>query len=234
MLSTEQVSAASGIYCILHVESGKRYVGQAKRFSERHYEHLKLLKNNKHHCTHLQRAINKYGCAAFSFIILEECDLSIITKREQYWMDHFGFTNLYNLSPTAQSTLGVKYSAESRERMSAQKRGRKHVYSPEGLAKQRESIKRLFTPEIRAKIASKLRGRKQQPELLAKMSAIRKGKKATPETLDRLLKYAKSKKSAAHKAKQAIWVKEGWIKRRQKERSKKTASQIPLFGDDHV
>lgn len=44
-------------------------------------------------------------------------------KREQFWIDSFDFKEeLYNLNPTAGSSLGCKYSEETRKRMSESKK----------------------------------------------------------------------------------------------------------------
>ena len=61
------------IYQILHIESGKKYIGQTTRPAiERWREHLYPLRKGKHHNRFLQAAWNKYGEQAFKFEILKE------------------------------------------------------------------------------------------------------------------------------------------------------------------
>ena len=43
------------------MKNGKFYIGSTKNFDKRKKRHLKDLKNNLHHCMHLQKSYNKYG-----------------------------------------------------------------------------------------------------------------------------------------------------------------------------
>lgn len=80
----------SGIYAIKNKLDNKIYVGSSKsvyyRWKQQHYVELK---GNTHGNRHLQNAWNKYGEDNFEFIVLEECDRSILFEREEYWMEHF-------------------------------------------------------------------------------------------------------------------------------------------------
>ena len=44
----------SGIYCILNILNGKRYIESSKNLYNRLHEHLNLLRNNNSHNNHLQ------------------------------------------------------------------------------------------------------------------------------------------------------------------------------------
>lgn len=77
----------TGIYCIKNKENGKMYIGSSFNIEKRWADHLYMLKENKHHSIHLQRAWNKYGIDNFSFEILELCDISDLLVREQYYFD---------------------------------------------------------------------------------------------------------------------------------------------------
>lgn len=59
------------IYAIVHIASGKRYVGSTVDRKSRRAHHWSALRGNRHHCPHLQNAWNKYGEDAFEFRILE-------------------------------------------------------------------------------------------------------------------------------------------------------------------
>lgn len=115
----------TGIYAIYNMANGKCYIGQAANLAKRLKDHFWLLERGKHHCVHLQRAFIKDGANVFTYTILEECTSDIITSREQYWMDYYRDKGLYNSSPAAGSPLGIKRSAETREKFAAANRGRK-------------------------------------------------------------------------------------------------------------
>ena len=112
----------SGIYAITHAEAWRRYVGQAVDLKRRKRDHFKALRAGNHGNRYLQNAFDKYGQAAFSFAVLELCDVERLVEREQAWMD--ASACLYNLAPVAGSTRGVKYSTEARAKISAATRGR--------------------------------------------------------------------------------------------------------------
>lgn len=88
-----------GIYCIEHIESGKRYIGSSNNTHRRFAIHRSSLKHNKHHCTYLQRAVNKYGMAAFKFYVIEETCFETIEELqelEKSYLEASG-TELYNI-----------------------------------------------------------------------------------------------------------------------------------------
>jgi predicted GIY-YIG superfamily endonuclease len=57
----------SGIYAIIHRESGRWYVGQSQNLDKRWSDHVWRLKNNRHGNPLLQRAWNKYGSEGVRF-----------------------------------------------------------------------------------------------------------------------------------------------------------------------
>jgi group I intron endonuclease len=104
----------SGIYQIKNKKNNKVYIGSAVSLGQRFSVHTHCLRNDKHHNRHLQNAWNKYGEDSFLFEVLEKVeDKEKLVEREQHWIDIR--EPEYNLSPTAGSTLGVKYSEEARK-----------------------------------------------------------------------------------------------------------------------
>lgn len=67
------------------------YFGRSKDLSERRLEHIRLLKNNKHHNYNLQYAYNRYR--SFSFEILEE-SISNLEERENWYIKSFPCCNI--------------------------------------------------------------------------------------------------------------------------------------------
>ncbi len=85
------------IYEIRNTVTGFRYIGCSKDLQRRWKEHKRTLMRNKHHCTHLQRAWNKYGDLAFEWRVLLECpseELMFLQEKELIEQNQ----NLYNVA----------------------------------------------------------------------------------------------------------------------------------------
>lgn len=80
----------SGIYCIENVVNYKVYIGSSKNIYQRLLKHFALLRHNKYENAYLQNAWNKYGEFSFEWSVIEKCDITILTRREQYCIDLFG------------------------------------------------------------------------------------------------------------------------------------------------
>lgn len=87
---TKELLKVSGIYCIENRINHKSYIGSSKNLYQRLLKHFALLRHNKHQNAHLQNAWNKYGEDNFEWSIIEMCDNSMLTEREQYCIDLFG------------------------------------------------------------------------------------------------------------------------------------------------
>lgn len=111
----------SGIYKI--TINGKLYIGSAKSFRTRWGIHLNDLRKGKHSNPILQRSYLKHGEDAFNFEIIEECSIDKLIEREQYWIDKLNPD--YNIRRVAKFNLGIKYSEESRRKISISQIGRK-------------------------------------------------------------------------------------------------------------
>jgi len=113
------------IYCIENKITGDRYVGSSVNFYKRKKLHLKRLKNKEHHSPHLQNAWNKYGEENFVFIILEKfISRTDLINREQWWINNSN--SEYNICKTAGSSLGVKRSEKTKEKIKKANLGLKH------------------------------------------------------------------------------------------------------------
>jgi outer membrane murein-binding lipoprotein Lpp len=81
----------TGIYKITNTLNQKVYIGQAVNIAERWKQHIKRalgaepLTQNK-----LYPAMQKDGVWNFTFEIVEVCDKSQLSEREQYWQQFFG------------------------------------------------------------------------------------------------------------------------------------------------
>ena len=122
----------SGIYGIKNKINGKIYIGSSGNIRLRWKSHRSTLKKQRGTNRYLQRAYNKYGLNSFDFLVIEFCDVSVLIKKEQYWLDFYKSYEKdlgYNLSKIAESNRGLKHSEEAREKIRKSKLGLK--MSPE-------------------------------------------------------------------------------------------------------
>lgn len=156
----------SGVYKIENELNGKVYVGQAANLNKRRLAHFHHLRRGTHHCVPLQRSFDKYGEDAFKFSVLEVLppNKDQLTLREQHYMNllksHIDAGG-YNIAPAANSSIGVKYTEESRKKMSLAQKGR------------------IVSDEARAKISSSLTGRGVSSETREKRRLAMTGQKRT-------------------------------------------------------
>lgn len=78
-----------GIYKIQNLINGKVYIGQSKNISSRWRQHRYLAKIED---TYLYRSMRKYGIENFSFEVIEECSLSSLNVREEFWIHYYEST----------------------------------------------------------------------------------------------------------------------------------------------
>jgi len=89
-----------GIYCIEHINSGRKYYGSSKNIKRRLTGHRSQLLEGVHHNLQLQRAVNKYGIEAFTFGVVEETpnlDALTLLEYEQKFID--SNAGGYNMAP---------------------------------------------------------------------------------------------------------------------------------------
>jgi group I intron endonuclease len=145
--------AESGIYEIVNLVNGNRYVGSAANFRIRWRQHRRLLNRGEHYSPALQRAWLKHGQENFEFRAILECERARLIAEEQSELDRQWPE--YNNCPTAGSSLGRVLSPETKAKIGDRLRGRKR------------------DPEVVAGVANKLRGRKRPPEIAAKLMGNR-------------------------------------------------------------
>lgn len=181
---------ATGIYKIRNIINGNIYIGSAVNINGRWSQHISRLKMRKHHSNHLQNAWNKYGSDAFEFLVIEECEVSKLIEREQYFIDTL--SPKYNICRTAGSPLGIKHSTETRAKISEVRKGVKH--STETRAKMSEAKKGKPTwnkgitgisEETRAKRSAALKGKPSWNKGKT-WSKSKKGKPHSAETRARI------------------------------------------------
>jgi group I intron endonuclease len=125
------------VYKFTCLPTKRIYIGSSIMCLKRKNEHYRDLRNNRHHCTRLQRAYNVHGKSNLIFEVLEYCNYEEIIQREQHYLDTLLFAQEYinsgrkdnrfrilgmNIKPIAGSSLGHKWSMESRLKITGRKR----------------------------------------------------------------------------------------------------------------
>ena len=230
------------IYYIVNLKTQERYVGKTIRLEERKRKHFNQLKNNSHINGKLQNAWNKYGEKSFVFSVLELCEDSRLTEREQYWIDYYGGINSNNTYNFREAGSKGSMSEETLKIMSENtKRLRQN---PDWVAKNAQAIRDSWTPE-RRQYMSKLksgttwtdkqrqsrkyydelrRGCSRSLETKKKISQSLLGHKVSEETKQKLREAGKKQihKPITEEQRKHISdaAKRGWEKRKQRMKEK--------------
>lgn len=109
----------SGIYCLTS-PSGKKYVGQASDLRERKRAFFNFNNNYSSAGSKIEMARKKYkDKSLWKYEILESCDKQLLNEREMYWIDKFStFDCGYNSTIGGDGVSGIKFTEETREKMS--------------------------------------------------------------------------------------------------------------------
>lgn len=169
------------VYRIIHIESGRCYVGHSTQWDARKRQHITLLAKGKHHSPYLQHAWTKYGPSAFLFEVLEMCGDDAKLIREQHWIDNTN--SCFNYAKVAGSRKGVPQSPEANEKVRRAHLGSKR--SPE--QRLAMSLAQRGKPGTR-------NGKKNSPEAIEKVRAAQianpsrgmLGKHHSPEVIERI------------------------------------------------
>ena len=117
----------SGVYQIINVLTGDKYIGSSVDINRRKRYHRSALRNGDHSNIHLQRAYNKYGKKSFRYKVLLYCDPDNTLVYEQILLDA-GYGD-YNIATDASAPTrgmygelnpfyGRKHTTETRELIS--------------------------------------------------------------------------------------------------------------------
>ena len=166
-----------GIYQIVNLIDGKKYVGSSKNLYKRKSSHFYNLKNNKHRNCHLQNAFNKYGEENFSFEVIEFVNtIYELLPKEQYYIDLYQVcdkTKGYNLIVDA---VRHAHSEETKLKMSLARKGDKHpMYGKRGELS--PFFGKSLSEETKLKISLAKKGKTRSKETKLKISLAKKGSK---------------------------------------------------------
>lgn len=171
----------SGIYKITNIINGKCYIGQSIDIKNRWRGHRNsFFRNDNKNSTYLKNAFNKHGIDNFKFEVLEEIDISniavplfaqsLLTNREQYWVDYYKSCNRnfgYNVRVVVNSNIGIKRNEEQIEAMRKLRTGKK---LPKSTIDKLLEIRKNWTwsEESKQKISKTLMGHEVSEETIKK------------------------------------------------------------------
>lgn len=187
MIPNKREHSIAVIYLITCLVNGKIYVGSAKDFYKRYWDYEKI--GGRTPATRLMEyAIKKYGFSAFEFSILEYVsDPKDLLTREQYYLDTFrpwDHSVGYNVCKTAGSRLGMKHSAETKAKISANQIGKKQLF--ETIEKRRLAlVGQKRTEEVKKRLSAIAKKRYEDPALRVGKTVL----KIDKETLKVLAEY---------------------------------------------
>lgn len=199
------------IYCITNTINGKMYVGQTYDYEYRWARHKKDYKYSYNDSIILYRAFRKYGLENFDFKVIEECDDSIMSNKEVYWINKLNTfvkdvdSNGYNmtrggekLSGDSNPFYGKTHTKETKDRLSEK--------ASERVGELNAFYGKTHTQETRDKIAKSRLGKSLSSETKLKLSTHNgennhfKGKHHSDET--RAIMSSKAKGRRAYNRKQ--------------------------------
>ncbi len=148
-----------GVYEIMCIPNGRRYIGSSVNMAKRFMEHRSALRNGRHHSFLLQRTWEKYGESAFRFTRLLACDADHRTLYEQIAIDVFDAANplvgmnrdpVAKCSPPSAAFKGRQHTTESKRKISESRKGM-HAWN-KGIPSAQKGAKR--SQEGRQRIAT--------------------------------------------------------------------------------
>lgn len=113
----------SGVYEIVNVINGHRYIGGSVDLQSRRGSHFSSLRRNDHRNAILQKAFNKYGESSLLFRVLIYCDPDNVLLYEQKCLDEL--LPEYNIAKDAQAFMrGAIFSEEHRRKLGLVHKGK--------------------------------------------------------------------------------------------------------------
>ena len=97
-------SRVCGVYCFIHRDSGRCYVGSSIDIYSRRKVHICNSRNSGVTC--FNNAMRKYGVEAFDFEIIERCLPEMRFDREEFWIKFYDSAGVNGFN-TKKETVGL-------------------------------------------------------------------------------------------------------------------------------
>jgi group I intron endonuclease len=211
----------SGIYAIVNIVTGRRYVGSSVDVEARFKQHRRDLSSGKHHNSPLQLAWRKYGASGFRFETIECVEPQRLVEREQYHLDCTQ-PNVYNVAiVVAAPMLGRTHETSIKTRLKIGAANRGKARSPElREALRRQNLGKRHSVATRMKMSAAHSG-KPSPKSPAHMELLRQHNIGRP-----LSATQRAKIGAAHRGRKqsADWIAKraaAWIGRGHSEEARR-------------
>jgi group I intron endonuclease len=108
----------AGVYRWTNKVNGKTYIGSSVDLGQRfsgYFSQAYLQRQLSRSESRIYRALIKYGYSNFKLEILEHCKPEQCRAKEQHYLD--SLPHIYNISPTAGSSLGCHHSDRTKAKM---------------------------------------------------------------------------------------------------------------------
>lgn len=119
----------TGIYGIHNKITDKWYIGQSINIENRFKHHKWGLISGYHFNRHLLHSWQQYGQSAFEFLVIEECEKSVLNDREKHWIKKYNsIKNGYNQCEGGNSTKDRIVTNEMRRAESLARMGKNNPF----------------------------------------------------------------------------------------------------------
>lgn len=175
----------SGVYRIRNLTNNKFYIGSTNNLYKRFIQHKTLLEKGIHHSLYLQRAFNKYGTSQFIMEILLLCKQEYLLYYEQLLI--YELEPDYNMNKQATSNRGYKWSEQSRQKASKSQLGNQNALGH----KLSEESKQLISASRKGKCVGEQNGfygKTHTEKVRQKIREAQKGRKKSETTKKKIAK----------------------------------------------
>lgn len=140
-----------GVYEFETKLNGKAYTGSSVNIERRRREHLRVLRQGKHHSIHFQRAWDLYGEEAFKFVVLEiieDAERRLATEQKRI-NERLAAGTSYNMARDVSAPmLGRKHTKETRRKQSKAHIGIQYCLGRELTDETRHKLSVALTGEL--------------------------------------------------------------------------------------